>query len=266
MAHDQIRDKVIFTYETRSSFKINSAEIWKKEYENKLESRVIKDGFPTTFPKIEMVEGNKSNPGLQVTDFILWATSKRIKDSIDSKLDWYNRPGLDDWYDRLHLNLLDTFNTTDNYIQGGTIGINKELHIHNIVYPKISLNKVDPRYAYLNIERYLRNIAQFGLPNHASNHSERLDNLIKKLDNATMDHETLREVATLFLILFDTIPIYNNSTDKIICASLIAIRNLSRLWLNERSADGSWQKIHILRWRYENFKLHPQLFLEDPFS
>ncbi|NMO09488.1 DUF3800 domain-containing protein [Methanobacterium subterraneum] len=269
MPHDQRREDFELTYENRNKFGINAAKSWLKDHQNKQFLRMIQDGFPTSFPNIKLVEGDKSIPGLQVVDFILWAINRRIKNS-GNPLDenWFEKPALDDWYNRLEIELMDTSAVNGNYMVEGTIAIGDPLDFNYIFYPKVSAMKIDPIYAYLNIERYLRYFDRKGLPKHASNHSKPLKVLIKRLDGKIIGKKILREVCTLFLKLFDTIPIYGDlkETDVDEWAILIALKNLAMFWLNTRSADSVWQINHILHWRKDYFIDKPEIFRRYPFS
>jgi len=248
------RDEIIFNYEGRGSFKIDSAKLWLEDFYNGLENHVIKDKFPTTFPKINIIEGNKSTEGIQVTDFILWAFNRKTMDSKKSE-----------WVKRLEIDLMLSYED-DVSLQGGTYSLSKGLKLPPIRYPTLSFKPIDPKEAYRITEWFLINLAHKGLPSYATNHEQTLFKIVKSLNDINIGPEMIRNVSSLFLRLFDTIPIYKdiNGTDEEKWSKILTARNCSILALKKGQIHSIRYCQAIARWRREKIIENPDFFVKNP--
>ncbi|MCB0540094.1 MAG: DUF3800 domain-containing protein [Bacteroidetes bacterium] len=179
-------------------------EKWFRMYEDLFSFHLT--AIPQYYPKLELFIEDKNNPGLQVLDFILWATNRKygcIKNST--------------WFDRLKLTLENEDFENSNLIHFGNFYLSKKVKFNNTKpYP------VDARFLggitsfaaifhlYRFIELKLKKIAFEGLPSHCSHFNENLQKITNRTNDMRIDltEEDLLKQASLFIRLFDTLPIY----------------------------------------------------------
>lgn len=226
-----ISNEVIFTIEKRSTFRDIHLKTWVEQL-YKYKERNIYDypSIPSLFPKIQMKIGEKSEYGLQVTDFILWAVNR-------SKM----KPAKSDWFNRLNLEHRQSFIEKEGPLQGGSYFINREITTPFVKYPRAALPSKDNSSnstiinSYVLIEHILKIIQEHPLPSHVEHLKDNLNSTVEKLSNKNLSfsNELVQKAASIFLRLFDTLPIYKDFSDNDIdkWASILIARKIASLIL-----------------------------------
>lgn len=161
------------------------------------------------YPKIMVNVVNKDNPGIQVTDFILWAVNNKYSNNKKSN-----------WIEYLGMRFSDSYDQPEGDMAGGAyklkLGI-QENYTKTNAYPNDIFplqdnyyNQVSLENIYLLAEQFIHFISINGLPPHAMHFEEELIKITKILKSNSVSNEDIQVVAKLFIRLFDTIPFYSN--------------------------------------------------------
>lgn len=262
------KDKIVFNIERRNDFGIDKAEKWIEELYKLIELSIFRDpSNPSFFPNIEIKIAGKENPGLQVTDFILWSLNRHTV-----------KPSHDDWFERLGL-MLDYNYSEDKWpLQGGAYILKNKIEFSPFKYPSILIEKPkssqEVREAYLLIERFIRYISKKSFPDHALHLKEKTLNIYKRLINEPTNVELIRETSSTFIRLFDTFPLYNDlplkgpftTEDKNKWSKLLIAREISSISLNRRNGNAVRLCHDILRFRQDVIKNNPEILENKPFA
>ncbi len=166
-----------------------------------LERRVVDMTFvPFYSPNVVFRTVGKSEPGIQIVDFILWAL---------------NRRGLDKpcpWVDRLGLKFAEGTSARNSPEKSAVWLLGQPPRYERTLYPGGAfplplIRDEDWGWGAETIRRFLLELSKEWLPLHVDHLSERLRELVPALLCA-VESEVLKNAASLFLRLFDTLPLY----------------------------------------------------------
>lgn len=203
------RRPVNIIIEERSGFTQGSITHFFEDFYNQLDRSCYNMPFlSASYPRLNVTIGNKNEPGLQIVDFILWAVNNQENSNAKSK--WIERLGFSKFKS--------SYQQQGGGGSGGTINFNSGVRAKEVElspYPEsiFPLNESHSYEAIFNyyalIERTLHFYSLKGIPKHAQHFEMKLRELANNLRyKKTLEVKELREVAKLFIRLFDTIPIY----------------------------------------------------------
>ncbi len=199
---------ILFIVEEREDFTNKHFKNWIEEFYKGKERQVYEyPSIPYLFPNITLEQRSKKDaePGLQVTDFILWAIQRTKRINPDNI-----------WFKRLNLKSSYSFHSEDGLIQGGTYYLKRRIKSPLVKYPDNCLPVNEPTNeelfnSYLIIEQTLRNISKILLPDHVLHLKSKFDIVINGLLNETsLSDNLIRDASSMFIRLFDTLPIYKD--------------------------------------------------------
>jgi hypothetical protein len=173
--------------------------------------------MPSIYSPMEVSLGDKSEPGLQVVDFLLWATNAAIYEKEKKgKAIWVSRLGLEKiyvatWPDGLQRSGSDNlnhgvpqFDEADQHYS--------HLYPDGIAAPEfnhVSNEEIDE--IYFEAERTIHKLANTDLPEHVLHLIGRLKPLSDRLRATDQTgSDDVVEVARTYVRLFDTLPIYKD--------------------------------------------------------
>ena len=213
--------------------------------------------IPKIFPCIELKTARKETPGLQVVDFILWSMNRSKR-----------TPPHDDWREHLNLKLSVAWKEVEGPIEKGTYILGDEVEIPYPHYPDFCLPVKDPIgcegliKTYILIEQYLKYVSKQIFPPHAEHLKYKVINIVNQLSkkDAKFSDELIREVSSVFLRLFDTLPIYDglNESDKDTWTKFLTARRMASLFLRE-DLNGVDSCDYIALWRRNTIKENSQI-------
>lgn len=216
--------------------------------------------YKTYFPKINIQIADKNNPGLQVADFISWATARTFRQSVQPK--WKI------WFQRLNFQM-STVETTEGVKQKSCkCYLNEAPDEWTLDYPlKFEKSKTneDVINAYALIERFIRNIdnSDFKPENiHLYDRFIKAQKLCVSLN--PLQNNDLRYIARVYISLFDSLPVYSQikDDDEQSWRLLLYTKEIAALLIREGFLHMGRTQDYIQRWRYEAIKNDLQSFLE----
>lgn len=256
----QTTDEIFLIIEKRDALNDETVLKWQTQLYKMYEGATYNILFYKTFyPKLNIQLQDKNEPGLQVVDFLMWAIN-RTKTSNPNHV-WHNRIKYKTWYEykdegnqnraKYHLNVLQT-----------DTEINEDYPIKFEKYEEweLFLN------AYVIIERFLVNIDKSDL-NERSEHLytdlEKISTKLKSIDYH-LNGKDLKEVGSVFLRLFDTLPVYSHikDNDKEAWTILLNSKYLASMLVRNDQIHFNRTKNEILRWRYKMKSESPDTFKE----
>lgn len=182
--------------------------------------------FRQCFPKVEQFLVNKKNPGTQIIDLILWISQRNLSEKVTNNLELTS--GL---MSRMHSEIDNPLNIFfKNYYIG------KEIRWKNFYPPKTVPNlNIDQlkESDFIKADNFAISVIlslqqQLPLPNHISHLENDIKIIAQKIITYTDYSEILNEVRWLFILLFDTLPIYTglpqtdlNTWDNLLTAKQI---------------------------------------------
>jgi len=205
-------DKITFIIEERNTFSQIQANSWIDNlYKMKEKSIYDYPSIPSLFPHIEIIIKDKSESGLQLADFILWAVNR--SNMIPSDLTWL---------ERLELKFRQSINDINGPIESGSYRLKDGVKSHFIKYPDSVLPIKDGNTnqdlidSFILIEKSLKNALNNSLPDRVNHLKTDLSEKVEKLKNKDLHFSTelIQQSASIFLRLFDTLPLYKNFSDN----------------------------------------------------
>jgi len=158
------------------------------------------------FPRYAMAVRGKEDPGLQVVDFLLWATNRTRQ----------KRPRTD-WYDRIDKRLSSSISFQGTPETSGGFILKRMVRQRLVNYPNEALpirdlaDEHEFRDAMCLIERAVRDVAKRDLPWHVGQYADQVRSTFMQLNRAgsALTVELVRRMASHYLRLFDTLPIFS---------------------------------------------------------
>lgn len=228
----RVNEKVVLVVEQRHG--LSEAEVQKMLWttQNEIEYSIYNQPIiSASFPEYNILIQKKDTPGLQVVDLLLWCA---LRDYKDRKNVWVpkikTRPSVDM-----------SFHEDKGTLFGRSFNINKGNLLSYFKYPDvfpISISE-DPLYEYHIIEQALRSVLQNKMPAHAVHLSPLLNRALSSINNKS--NLNLETIASAYLRLFDTLPIYKNISNnmKKEWGDLLSARKLASLILKKDLINGS---------------------------
>ncbi len=220
--------------------------------------------MPAIYPELIVKVSDKKEAGLQVVDFILWAVNNKENDKKSV------------WIKYLKLNFSSSYREEDGEMSGGTYllkdGIrNDKNRISFNLYPNGIFSRDEDNFSdseilalYLQAEYTLHSLASMDLPNNVSYMQDRLKKISKLLlDNERISYDNLMEVATVYIRLFDTLPLYKNLDkvrDKDEFKKLLYTKKYLGLAMHKDKIQGVRLNDFFRDMRYKVIKENPNLF------
>lgn len=250
-------DKVQLIIEGRDGFSQGQAENFISNWHNQLDCNIYNQpSIITYYPDIKVAVMNKNNPGLQVVDFLLWVFNRASMKKPDNV-----------WKERLRFKHYSSHTVQDSPDSGGDFYINESLNDEGrLNYPyKVEepVNVEEFYQSYVTIEKTLRQLEKIEFPNHALHLRYKLDKLESEVfSQMTMINDRLlNDIASLFIRLFDTLPIYDSigESDKESWDLILKAKKMAGLFLRHDLIHGVRSSMAIIRWRNEVIKSRPEI-------
>lgn len=219
--------------------------------------------IPTFYSAVSVEVEGKDNPGLQVTDYLLWATNRAVLKE---------QPKFSNW---LGIRDMDSARTVGGNDAWGRRAIGKGAsRFENIdlnavtIYPQQPLLETEHEYEvyelYIVAENFVHYFAKAGLPTHCQHFYKdflRLSSQLRNDSNAP-SLDNIRGIAKLFLRLLDTLPLhvkYPKESGEF--EKLLRMKKFLGLTLRRDLIHGMNTAIALAHWRRELKVTHPD-FLE----
>ena len=251
-------DKVSLVIEERQNFTQKNAESHINKWHSQLDLHAYDHpSYITCYPDIQVSVMNKTNPGLQVVDFLLWVFNRASMNKPDNI-----------WRNRLKFTNSSSHKMPNSPDSGGDFYINESPSFsRRLNYP---FSVEDPKtkdefyLGYLTVEHTLRQLVKINFPDHASHLRSKLDKVNTEIFSQAVliNQEQLSELASLFLRLFDTLPIYNSiqENDKESWSLILKAKKMAGLFLRNDLIHGVRSSMDIVRWRNLNIESNPEIF------
>jgi hypothetical protein len=227
------------------------------------EYALLADNLPSIiniFSKISITIADKTHPGLQVVDFILWAMNRTMM-----------TPGNNVWRDRLTLKLREFLSTEDADQSSGHYYLKKPLldytHLDDsrISYP-YPVPKEIPKSAdlldyYDFIENTLAHYSTAVLPLHCLHWQEAIQQSNAMITNGKFDESALKFICYTFIYIFDTLPIYGefSDDDQEAWLDILFAKRLAGIVIGNGRIHHGRTRDAILRWKWAQQKPYHNL-------
>jgi len=248
---------IMVILEKRNKFGPHHAVKFVNYYYQQLELAIYEPpGIPDFFPRINIQILDKREPGIQVIDFILWALQKSKVLGTPSE-----------WEKRLKIEPTYSMKEEDGPMLGDNYYLKKEIIDPLRSHPNGALpskdNKItnnDLANVYCTVESILHNLSKQVLPQHVKHLEAKLKKLcseIRKLSNFGPNH--VRKVASIFLRLFDTLPIYEGIDNVKMIKTLLYAKKYLSLTLHSDKGNGVRTCDFFAQIRRHYFKNKPEV-------
>ena len=219
--------------------------------------------IPCVYPNMQIGMGSKKDPGIQVTDFLLWACnrSRRIQDNDDVRAPddrWVVRSGLVPLYGRF---------SAFSPERGGEYRLNREFPDPFFTYPAVkvpeSMGSDKLLQVWCVIEQFIHWAGVSGaLPDHAEHlwrFANRASSALRQLGER-VGYEIVAKAASCFLKLFDTVPFYDDvpSDNTEQWEWVLFVRRMAALVQREDLTNGVAVAACWCRFRRQQLKLDPR--------
>jgi len=247
------RDNAKFFIEHRPGLTMSILENNHKELEKELLSSIYNlPMLPVYFPKIEYSIVKKNNPGVQCTDLLLWAVNRRVNG--DSK-----------WHDRIKSRFKSVMMTqskdwgNDDFLIGK--GVKGPVRYYTDSSFPIDSDKIVSREMLLKfylkaikiVEYYSNNPLQ-----HLSHLQNEINNIAKEKLNLVCKNY-LERLFSIYLKIFDMIPLINNTTSQSDVQYLLLSRKYLSLPLKHDELHAITTRMFYSKIRKEIIKNNPSL-------
>lgn len=254
LAMSSTRSRIVLTVEDRPKAKHLNDPSWIDRLYTARERGVYDTpAIPMLFPEMEVRVEDKKRPGLQIVDLLLWATNRSAAVQAHdlaqrSEDDWTAIVGLEPAYGHA---------SADGADRGGVYYINRVVPDIHITYPlgkpvPDTLGKNGLLDAWGLIERCLHHYGREGLPGHAQHHYPALREVTEKLSgDGPIGVEELWRAGSVFIRLFDTIPVYEGAEDgnEHEWKLLLYARRIASLIQRKDLVHGMSAVAAVARWR-----------------
>lgn len=253
-------EPVRIIFEEREDLTIDFIKNWYKKMEDEVLEGLYRQPFiPAFFPNVQFDISEKSNPGLQIVDFLLWTINRKINKK--SK-----------WFDRLNISFNTEIQHSKNKNNWGScdFDINKninefgeyhdEYYYKHFDFSKIQDNNLNNNLLvnfYIHAEKVIDFYSKYELP-------ERLDYLKNQIINLAdnlmkEDNKRIEKISTLYLKLFDSVPLIKDDTTTKDKQFLLLSKKYLSLTLNKHLMYGKRTKDFLLKNRRSLLENKPEL-------
>lgn len=208
------RRPVACVFERRTDLSVEAARALLEEMRDGLDPCAFDLALMRSYyPQISVAIGDKSDPGIQVADMLLWSIGQELFSTKQTRVPWAARCGLYKWADAA------IPEAPMRWVQC-RVNNRNPLFAHEpddmVPYP-VSQDELiaadDPltvANCYAAAERILRRVAVRPLPPHAEHLRGRVADALRMLEKPErVGPDEIRQVARAFIRVFDTVPIYN---------------------------------------------------------
>ncbi len=239
--------EVYLTVEQRQGYNDSDTSNWLQHIYHMYEGASYDiPSFKTFFPKITISLRGKREPGLQITDFLMWSVNRSIRKVPNAT--WLQRLKFTRWHfyrdenshnrGQYQLNTLSLTNPSENY--------------------PFKFKKPETWYlcleAYILIERFLIAYDIEDFPPHALHLFDEFQSISARLKDTDyhIKSEDLELIGSVFLKLFDTIPLYKDveNNNKEAWEILLYAKYLAAMFVRKERIHFHRTKEEIQRWRY----------------
>jgi len=218
-------------------------------------------GIPCLFPQCSLSISDKREPGLQVVDFLIWATNRTQQNPPKSV-----------WFDRIEKRM-----SVDAEIQNspesiGGFTLKAPLRTVPIDYPDEVFPVRGPESSddFLNaaclMERIVRQATREPFPDHVRHLEESAKRSVARADAAgsRLSREIVQGLASAYVRLFDTLPIYSgiDRLDTPAWRNLLLTRKVASSFLS-RGLSGVRNSDQFILFREQNLASSPDWFFPD---
>lgn len=211
--------------------------------------------IPSCFNDIQITISNKNEAGIQVVDTLLWMTARKVIRN-DNNL-----------FNHLKHNYYSSSSPINGiYRHGFKLGFNVPYRMFNYpTEPDIYINKLDPKNTqeFINIYNWIEHkVYEISSCNY---YEPQIIHLSKKLNNIRQQInyeksnqpkcETIESVCNIFLMIFDTLPIYNAesySTEDWRIA--LTSKKMAALILNKHLMNSVLSQRCLHRWKFQHYQ------------
>jgi len=237
--------------ENRQGLSRASLERWRDDLLDGIERSIVETGLPSRSPRIHVEVRTKAEPGLQVVDFITWATNRAQCKKPDER-----------WFKRLKLRPFYTLKVQGGSQHGGVFDLAAGgVEVPNIVHPFLEPDEVMQAgfsSAVPCLQRLIDELEAVtrlvGVWNEGNKHFlpiiEETVCTWKSAPGECSSHLVL-QIASCYVRAFDTIPLYHGLSEADVqnWESRLERRALARGLLAGRQAASTHLVDAIAKWR-----------------
>lgn len=208
------RKPVACVFERRPGLSADRANALLEEMRANLDPCAFEQALMRSYyPDITVAVDDKSNPGLQVADMLLWSIGQELFFPGSKKAAWAGRCGLHKWAEAA---------IPEAPIRWVQCRVNNRNPLfanepdHLVAYPvtfdelTADVDDLTVANCYAAAERVLRRVAVRPLPSHAEHLRPMVADALRGLERPRqVGPDEIRRVARAFIRVFDTVPIYN---------------------------------------------------------
>jgi len=213
VSHAKVDCAHIYLAQRQGSMPINVSVSWHSQFVDRLiKGAVALPQIPFYLPKLEIMVVGANNPGVQICDFLLWAAIRKYEENIRCT-----------WADRVGLREAASSRSKGDPFSRKMYSVNAPID-----YPlaNVDLDLVQNPFLPIDNDRLLElltfaektvhHYARVGLPQHAAHLLDEIERVATAHRAATISPEDFRQLARIFIIMADTVPVYNmQSADEI---------------------------------------------------
>jgi len=234
-------DEVTFVFEERNDLTIQYVEKWWDSlWLDLLKSQFTYPYIRTYYPVLKFEIGSKSEPGLQIVDFILWASTRQV---IGKNCPWFDR--LKSWFK--------TEAKPEDETWGGhslSFGMDekdyeKTYTITDYQHDNHQLNSFEHQTHYIiNVQKVINLVASLGSQNSANHFWDEIEFLSNtRIQKGSASH--IEKLATCFLKLFDNITLIKSEMPEDEKAFWLTCRKCLAYALHTQDIDGRTHSIRL---------------------
>lgn len=242
-------NEVFLIIERRDTLNEKSILEWKKQLYRLYEGASYNTpSYKTLYPKLNILLKNKNEPGLQVVDFLIWASNRTNRTKPDNT--WHKRIKYLNWYSYKEEN---DFNRAKFYLNCHS-GTRADIYDYPFRFEKPK-EWQDCLNAYVHIEKVLIKIEKSDFNETNIHLYKDLYSVSKKLkdDDYQLKSSDIKLIGSVYLKLFDTLPVYQNvsNDDMNGWTVLFHTKYLASMFVREDQIQFGRTRDEILRWRFK---------------
>ncbi|MDD3815389.1 MAG: DUF3800 domain-containing protein [Desulfocapsaceae bacterium] len=251
-------NEVVFVFEERNDLsKEYISNWWESLWDDLLKSQHKYPYIRTYYPVLKFEICTKNEPGLQVVDFILWASSRQV---LKKNCPWLSR--INSWF-RTEIK------PGDGSWGGHTLSIGKEpkenelnYEITDYKHDDEKLNSLEYLTHYLvNSQKVINAVANQGKQDGVCHFWEEIEYLeANKITESNTEH--IEKMAKCFLKLFDNISLINADTSMEDKSFWLSCRKCFSFALHAHNVMGRMHSIRLSDIRNEIIKNSPEALMQ----
>jgi hypothetical protein len=206
-------DKVVlFVAERLSSFRAAHGDQWEEEFLEAISIGAIETPLiPVSLPSITIQTCQASNPGIQICDFLLWAVQRKVLGKDDT------------WFDRLKLKFSSSYSFPNDPLSGNSYFLRTSIcgkpilaieRIPTADTVRSRMNAGERDKAMIDIEALMKTLYRSGYVIKNEKLTSRFSLLIPKLREPRVQFDDIVDLAMLFILIADEVPLYNSSNPQ----------------------------------------------------